>query len=234
MRLCDQKEKYRLEGSRSNLLLELRIVVIIGTLEGDDGPFIVCGIEGILRLLGEVGPVDHRLGAALVRGERQRVVLRADGVVPDKRVVAIQSAVCFEFLYSVLFVFSVLGPSQAEELGVLGVVRQPNDDLLPVMSVGSSVIRRVLNGRACRLVLGEVPGVHDAQLAVMVRGSGVDLALAAATTITRHAGGLQSAAIQPSCQFIFHTSRREEMGKTLVHTLLGLPCQQQAMGHSHS
>jgi hypothetical protein len=67
-----------------------------------------------------------------------------------------------------------------------GTIRQPDDNVLPVVDVAKPVGRRVL---------GHVPGIHDCVCAVVGLGASVDLAGVGFASTVGEARGFQSSAV---------------------------------------
>lgn len=67
------------------------------------------------------------------------------------------------------------GTAQDARIGICRVI-DPNDNALPVVAVTTGNVTGV------RLVLGEVPRVHDSKLALVPGGTSIDLAFVSVTT----------------------------------------------------
>ena len=129
------------------------------------------GCESTFSGSGHSIPVADRVDATGSVGElklmvpgKARVVLNLQAVALSVRVVG-------------FLVRAVAGCSTAQDtrVGVCGIV-DPNNDTFPVVTVAAN------NIAGTRLVLGEVPGVHDTELSPVPGGSGIELALVSIPT----------------------------------------------------
>lgn len=165
----------------------LNVRLEISVLHGHVGVPKVGILKSLRGSIAHALPLNQRLLATLVRGERQLVVGETIGEVLDQR-----STVAQLRIVDVLGLHggesTVTRPGNAKELGVGAVLGQPDYDALPLMAVTAS------GGAVGGLVLGHVPGVHDGVLVIPVLAAAVDLAFAAVTVTTGGAGVFETIA----------------------------------------
>ena len=142
----------------------------VDTLEG----FVV---QGIPSLWSEVLPVDSWLftalklrGFELVGSDAVDEVLNPGAALVE---VPLTHILCLKVTVAAIVVNT--RPGHAKELGVVATVGEPDDSILPLMSLAP------LRVALCWLVFRKVPGVHDGEAVRVLPGAGVDLALVATT-----------------------------------------------------
>ena len=137
------------------------------------------GCKSVSSGWGHSIPVADRVEATGSVGELKLMV------PGDAREVLSLYAVALSVRVAGFFVRAVARCSTAQDSGV-GVCRvvDPNNDTLPVVTVAAN------NIAGTRLVLGEVPGVHDTELSPVPGGSGIDLALGSIATASADIAGV--------------------------------------------
>lgn len=184
-------------GEEAGVESSLNVVLEVGVDEGNGDTLAkVGGGDGALGSVGEGVPLDNGLLATSLTGGGDDVEL---AVVAESVVLDVEVGVVLEDGGVVaagleLGVCAISGGAVSNTQGrvvgeVIIVVVEVDDDVLEVVAVA-------LGGEEVLvLVLGEVPRVHDAPVAVLQpAGAGVDLTGAGVALAVHRAGGLEAGA----------------------------------------